>query len=155
MVKLQSVGWRPLMLETHNVQIVDHRQFAELATRAGAAPRTAHAFTVARRPSRIRPAAYHPAPTKHLCAAASPFATVGDVGLTAGPRQFVDFRRRCALDGSDRTEPTRVCGPNSDRRMAWLRRSGTKYRGIGNQTWPLRSERICRLGARGRGRNCN
>jgi cupin fold WbuC family metalloprotein len=39
MAELQSVGWRPPMLESHNVQIVDHRQIAELATRARAVPR--------------------------------------------------------------------------------------------------------------------
>src|SRR5262249_49965062 len=39
MAELQSVGWRPPMLIAHNVQIVDHRQIAELATRARAVPR--------------------------------------------------------------------------------------------------------------------
>jgi len=39
MAELQSIGGRPPMLEAHNVQIVDHRQIAELATRARAVPR--------------------------------------------------------------------------------------------------------------------
>jgi cupin fold WbuC family metalloprotein len=39
MAELQSVGWRPPMLKAHNVQIIDHRQIAELATRARAVPR--------------------------------------------------------------------------------------------------------------------
>src|SRR5262249_61541234 len=39
MVELQSVGWSPPMLKAHNVEIVDHRQIAELATRAGQVPR--------------------------------------------------------------------------------------------------------------------
>jgi cupin fold WbuC family metalloprotein len=39
MIELQSVGWRPSMLDAHHVQIVDQHQIAELAMRAGAAPR--------------------------------------------------------------------------------------------------------------------
>jgi len=39
MVELQSIGWRSSMLDAHHVQIVDQDQIAELATRAGAAPR--------------------------------------------------------------------------------------------------------------------
>lgn len=39
MAELQSVGWRSPMLKAHNVQVVDHRQIAELATRARAVPR--------------------------------------------------------------------------------------------------------------------
>src|SRR5262245_19976157 len=39
MVELQSVGWSPPMLKAHNVEIVDHRQIAELATRARTVPR--------------------------------------------------------------------------------------------------------------------
>jgi cupin fold WbuC family metalloprotein len=39
MAELQSVGWRPPLLKAHDVQIVDHRQIADLATRARAAPR--------------------------------------------------------------------------------------------------------------------
>jgi hypothetical protein len=53
----------------------------------------------------------------------------------------------------DRIElSTLVHGPNPDRGMAWLRRSGTEYCGVGDQTRPLSSKRICRLGARGRRR---
>src|SRR5262249_53569076 len=101
---------------------------------------------------RSGPAAHNRAAAEHVCAAPSPFAPVGDVGLTAGPRQFVDLRRRCALDGSDRTEPKLVRGSNPDRCVAWVCCFGTKYRGVGNQTRPLSPERICRLGAGGRGR---
>ena len=97
------------MLKAHNVQVVDHQQIAELATRAGAVPRKRVHLLLHEGPA-SRPAAYHRAPTEHLCAAASPFATMGDAGLTAGPRQFVDLRRRCAFAGSDRTESTLVHG---------------------------------------------
>jgi cupin fold WbuC family metalloprotein len=39
MAELQSVGWRPPLSKAHKVQIVDHRQIADLATRARAVPR--------------------------------------------------------------------------------------------------------------------
>src|SRR5262249_34805633 len=39
MVELQSVGWSPPMLKAHNIEIVDHRQNAELTTRTRTVPR--------------------------------------------------------------------------------------------------------------------
>jgi hypothetical protein len=140
------------MLKAHNVQVVDHHQIAELAMRAGAA---------ARKRAHLLLHEDHADPVQRLIIVLQPQTYVRPhhhsrqwemLVLQQGRGNLLIFDG--ALDGSDRTEPTLVHGPNTDRGVAWLRRSGTEYCGVGDQARPLYSKRICRLGARGKRRKC-